>query len=161
MEQVRLSTANLDDIAMPEANFRGADLRHASLTGSQMRCGKFYGANLGGAALAEIDWEGADLRGANLEWATFHMGSSRSGLVNSPIALEGSMTGFYNDDFEDRSYKRPEEIRKANLRNADLRGAKLGNVNLYLVDLRGANLDPQQRQHARNCGAILEDASAA
>jgi uncharacterized protein YjbI with pentapeptide repeats len=120
-----------------------------------------YGANLGSANLAEIDWEHADLRCADLRGATFHMGSSRSGLVNSTIALEGNMTGFYNDDFEDRSYKRPEEIRKANLRGADLRGAKLGAINFYLVDLRHAKLDPDALRHARNCGAILDDVAAA
>lgn len=71
------------------------------------------------------------------------------------------MTGFYNDDYEDRVFKRPEEIRKANLRGADLRGAKLGAINFYLVDLRDAKLDPEALRHARNCGAILDDVAAA
>jgi uncharacterized protein YjbI with pentapeptide repeats len=107
--------------------------------------------------LAEINWQGADLRGANLSGATFHMGSSRRGLVGSPIACEGSKTGFYTDDFEDRHFKRPETIRKANLHRADLRGANLAKLDLYLVDLREAKLDRSQIDHARKCGAILED----
>ena len=86
------------------------------------------------------------------------MGSSRSGLVGSPIACEGSKTGFYTDDFEDRHFKSPEEIRKANLRHADLRGANLSRLDLYLVDLRDAKLDRSQHDHAQQCGAILEDA---
>jgi uncharacterized protein YjbI with pentapeptide repeats len=160
-EGALLSKANLEAVCLPEAKLRGARLDSAQLTGSVMTRGCLNGASLIGAKLAEIDWENADLRGANLEGATFHMGSSRSGLVNSPIALEGNMTGFYNDDFEDRCFKRPEEIRKANLRGADLRGAKLGNINFYLVDLRDAKLDPDALRHARNCGAILDDVAAA
>jgi uncharacterized protein YjbI with pentapeptide repeats len=48
-------------------------------------------------------------------------------------------------------------VRKANLRGADLRGANVENVDFYLVDLRGAKLDPSQREQARQTGAILED----
>ena len=64
------------------------------------------------------------------------MGSSRSGLVGSPYACEGSKTGFYTDDFEDLTFKRPEEVRKANLCGADLRDARADGVDFYLVDLR-------------------------
>lgn len=161
MENANLAAANLEDVRFADANLRGAKLTSAHLTGSSMPRAHLYGADLGNANLAEIDWENADLRNADLRGATFHMGSSRSGLVNSPIALEGNMTGFYNDDYEDRVFKRPEEIRKANLRGADLCGAKLGNVNFYLVDLRDAKLDPDALRHARNCGAILDDVAAA
>lgn len=156
-----LTRANLEDIYFPDAQLTDAKLTRAQLTGSAMPRAQLRGADLSSAGLAEIDWEDADLRDANFEGATFHLGSSRSGLIDSPIALEGNMTGFYNDDFEDRAYKRPEEIRKANLRGADLRGAKLSGVNLYLVDLRDARLDPDALQHARNCAAILEDVPAA
>src|SRR5437899_2813332 len=80
----------------------------------------FLGANLRDTGLAEVDWPGACLRDADLRGATFHLGSSRSGLVNSPIASEGSRTGFYTDDYLDQDVKPVEEIRKANLRGADL-----------------------------------------
>ena len=83
--------------------------------------------------MADIDWEGADLRGANLRNCTFHLGSSRSGLVNSPIACEGSRTGFYGDEFDEQTYRSPEEIRKANLCGADLREADVGGTDFYLV----------------------------
>ena len=69
-----------------------------------------------GAGLAEIDWPGADLHDADLHHASFHLGSSRNGLVGSPIACEGSRTGFYTDDYDDQDFKSAEEIRKANLR---------------------------------------------
>src|SRR5262249_5846511 len=122
--------------SMPRANLENARLR---------QCG-----------LADIDWERANLRNADLTNASFHLGSSRSGLVGSPIASEGTRTGFYTDDFTEQDFKSPEEIRKANLCGADLRGAKVDGVDFYLVDLRRALYDSDQEQHFRRCGAILE-----
>jgi len=115
----------------------------------------FRHANLSETGLADIDWEGADLSGADLGGATFHLGSSRSGLVGSPIACEGSRTGFYTDDYEEKYFQHPEQIRKANLQCANLRGALVENVDFYLVDLRGAHYDPDQERHFRRCRAIL------
>jgi hypothetical protein len=84
------------------------------------------------------------------------MGSCRSGLVGSPIPCEGSRTGFYTDELDEQTDKAPEEVRKANLCGADLRGARLDGVDFYLVDLRGARYDPEQEEHLRRSGAILE-----
>ena len=106
--------------------------------------------------LADINWEGASLRGADLRDATFHMGGARSGLVYSPIASEGSRTGFYTDEYEEQHFKSPEEIRKANLCGADLREACIDGVDFYLVDLRNAKYDPDQELYFRRYGAILE-----
>jgi uncharacterized protein YjbI with pentapeptide repeats len=141
---------------LPGADFQGADLTGALLTGTTMAGACFDGARLREAGLAEVDWPGASLRGADLRGASFHLGSSRSGLVGSPIACEGSRTGFYTDDYEEQTYKAPEEIRKANLCGADLRGARLDGVDFYLVDLRGAQYDPGHEEHLRRSGAILE-----
>jgi hypothetical protein len=80
----------------------------------------------------------------------------RIGLVNSPIACEGSRTGFYTDELYEQEFKSPEEIRKANLHGADLRGAKIDNLDFYLVDLRGALYTADQEAHFRRSGAILE-----
>src|SRR5262249_19204618 len=136
-------------------DFQGARLRRALLTGSRMPGANFRGACLQEAGLAEVDWEGACLAEADLSHASFHLGSSRSGLVHSPIPCEGSRTGFYTDDTNEQAYKPPEEIRKANLCGADLRGARVEDVDFYLVDLRGAHFDAQQAEHFRRCGAIL------
>ncbi len=154
-----LSDSRLEFLRLPNADFERTTLRRADLTGSFMPHGNFRNANLVGARLAEIQWEHADLREADLARCTFHMGTSRSGLVGSPIASEGSRTGFYTDEFSQQHYKRPEEIRHANLCGADLRGAKIEDVDFYLVDLRGAILHPNQGLHFRRCGAILDDSA--
>jgi uncharacterized protein YjbI with pentapeptide repeats len=151
-----LDRCDLEGMELAGADFEGASLQGALLTGSSMRKADFRRANFREAGLAEIHWEHADLSHADLRGATFHMGSSRSGLVGSPIACEGSRTGFYTDDYDDQDFKRPEEIRKANLRGADLRGARIEGVDFYLVDLRGALFDTEQAAHFRRCGAILE-----
>jgi uncharacterized protein YjbI with pentapeptide repeats len=152
----RLEGCDLEYVRLPGADFGGARLVGALLTGTTMPGATFHYADLRNTGLAEVDWEGADLRWADLRGASFHMGSTRSGLVGSPIACEGSRTGFYTDEYDEQTYKAPEEIRKANLCGADLRGALLDNVDFYLVDLRGAQYDAYQAIHLRRCGAILE-----
>jgi uncharacterized protein YjbI with pentapeptide repeats len=82
---------------------------------------------------------------------------SRSGLVDSPIPCAGSHTGFYTDDYDDQHIKSAEEIRKANLWGADLRGANIDGIDFYLVDLRDAKYTRGQVEHFRHCRAILED----
>jgi uncharacterized protein YjbI with pentapeptide repeats len=155
-----LRGSDLEGMELPAADFRGANLAQALLTGSMMPGACFDQALLRAAGLAEIEWEGASLRGADLRGASFHLGSSRSGRVGSPRACEGSRTGFYTDDFTEQDFKSPEEIRKANLCYADLRGALIEGVDFYLVDVRHAQLDPEQEAHIRRCGGILEGRAA-
>jgi uncharacterized protein YjbI with pentapeptide repeats len=76
------------------------------------------------------------------------------------IASEGTRTGFYTDDYLDLDHKPPEEIRKANLCGADLRGAVVEETDFYLVDLRGAKYTEDQGRHFANCGAILRSRTA-
>jgi uncharacterized protein YjbI with pentapeptide repeats len=154
--EANLAGADLEYMDLPGAVFDDAKLDSAYLTGTTMPQARFVNADLRNSGLADIDWERANLSGADLRGASFHLGSTRSGLVGSPIACEGSRTGFYTDDFEEQHYKAPEDIRKANLRGADLRGANLEGVDFYLVDLRDALFDPAYEAHLRRCGAILE-----
>jgi uncharacterized protein YjbI with pentapeptide repeats len=135
--------------------FAEADLTGSVLTDSVMPGAVFEGAVLRNTGLAGVMWEGADLRRVNFAGATFHMGSTRSGLVGSVIASEGTRTGFYTDDYNDQDFKAPEEIRKANLCGCDLRGAQVEETDFYLVDLRGAKYTEEQRRHLARCGAIL------
>jgi uncharacterized protein YjbI with pentapeptide repeats/energy-coupling factor transporter ATP-binding protein EcfA2 len=154
--KAELLACDLEGMVLPGVDFSQANLTGALLTGTVMPRASFHGAKLVNTGLADVDWEQADLRSADLRGASFHMGSSRSGLVNSTIAGFGSRTGFYTDDYNEQDFKSPEEIRKANLRGADLRGAKIEGVDFYLVDLRDARYDATQERHFRSCGAILE-----
>lgn len=159
LSHAQLIDCDLERMSLPDANFEKAHLHGALLTGSHMPRANFGWADLRAAALADIDWEEADLRQADLRECSFHLGSSRSGLVGSPIASEGSRTGFYGDEFDQQTYRPPEEIRKANLRGADLRDADVRGTDFYLVDLRGAKYTDDQFNHFRRSGAILFDSS--
>jgi uncharacterized protein YjbI with pentapeptide repeats len=156
-EAAVLADCDLEGIVLPFADFRRSKLRNALLTGSVMPHADFRGADLRWAGLADVQWEDTDLRNADLTGCSFHMGSTRSGLVGSPYPGHGSKTGFYTDDYQDQGFKRPEEIRKANLCGADLRGAKLDYVDFYLVDLRGARFESRLGPYLHEAGAILHD----
>jgi uncharacterized protein YjbI with pentapeptide repeats/energy-coupling factor transporter ATP-binding protein EcfA2 len=151
-----LEECDLEYMDLAGVDLRTARLRNALLTGTVLTGADLSGANLRGTGLGDIDLESACLRDADLTGATFHMGSSRSGLLITPIASEGTRTGFYTDESEEEYFKAPEEIRKANLRGADLRGARVVGVDFYLVDLRGALYDAGQEEHFRRCRAILD-----
>ena len=150
-----LSGCDLEGMELDAPDFHDAKLEKALLTDSIMPHANFLGANLREAGLAQVDWPGACLRDANLQGVSFHLGTTRSGLVGSPIACEGSRTGFYTDEYGEQDFKNPEEIRKANLRGANLLGANVYNADFYLVDLRDAIYNPGQAEHFRRCGAIL------
>jgi uncharacterized protein YjbI with pentapeptide repeats/energy-coupling factor transporter ATP-binding protein EcfA2 len=150
-----LRRCNLEGLELPGADFTKADCTGSLFTSSRIPRGIFVGANLQKTGLAEIEWDHADLRDADFTNASFHLGSSRSGLVGSTIPSEGSRTGFYTDDFTEQDFKSPEEIRKACLCGADLSGAEVEKTDFYLVDLRGAKYSQIQTRHFRSCGAIL------
>jgi uncharacterized protein YjbI with pentapeptide repeats/energy-coupling factor transporter ATP-binding protein EcfA2 len=162
-----LSGATARLARLPGASFRSANLQQVILSGANLRDADFTCARLRGARLEETGMENAVLDGADLSdailreasliGASFHLGSPRSGLVDSPLASEGTRTGFYADEFDQQYYKAPEEIRKANLRGADLRGAIVDGVDFYLVDLREAKYTEPQLRHFRRCRAILAD----
>ncbi len=146
-----LAGTALPGFAAPKARFTGSDL-----TGARWRGADLAGASFQRAGLAEVDWEGVDLRDSDLRRASFHLGNARSGLVDSTIASEGSRTGFYTDESLEEGFLPPEDVRKANLRECDLRGARLDGTDFYLVDVRGARLDAGQRDWLRRCRAILD-----
>lgn len=153
--RAKLRKINIEDVEWSSVDLANADLCEAMCTGSVLHTAVLRGAVLRHARLGEVHWERADLRDADLREVTFHLGSSRSGLVFSPHAGEGSRTGFYTDESLEQYFQSPEEIRKANLRGSDLRGAKVDGADFYLVDLRDALLEPEQLQQAQRTGAIL------
>jgi len=159
--------ANLTKAAMSKCDMEGmrlsnvvlnkAWLNDAILTGTTFRDVSLVGCRFHNSKLAEIDWEGCDLRNAHFVNSHFQMGSTRCGKVDSPYPSHGTRTGFYTDEYDEQYFKKPEEIRKANLCDCDLRGAKVTKSDFYLVDLRGAKYDEKQREHFLRCGAILQD----
>jgi uncharacterized protein YjbI with pentapeptide repeats len=156
--EANLLACDLEEIELCTGDFHAAALTGSLLTGSTLPGADFSGADLRDTGLADVSWEGVDLRDADLTGASFHAGSTRCGMVGAPGTLpasEGTRTGFYTDDLAERDFKPPEEIRKADLRNADLRGAQVLKVDFYLVDLRGARYGRDQERHFKRCGAIL------
>ena len=146
LESLRMQRCNLDRALLSEANLSGTAMTECSL----------QEANLVNARLAEVDWELCDLKGADLRGVTFHYGSTRCGIVNSPYPSHGTRTGFYTDDREDLYFQTPEAIRKASLVGCDLRGANIAGVDFYLVDLRDAILEFEQRKQIAASGGILK-----
>ena len=154
-----LARCDFEGLELDRPDFEAALMAGALLTGSRLNAAAFAGADLRNTGLAEIDWEDADLRGANLAGASFHLGTTRSGMIFGAPPC-GSRTGYYTDEYQERDFLAPEQIRKANLCGADLRGAIIDGVDFYLVDLRGASYTPEQKEHFQRCGAILCDRSA-
>jgi uncharacterized protein YjbI with pentapeptide repeats len=148
---------NFENKVAISVDFRNVDFNGCLMNGSSFRRTTFAGAILADCRMAEIDWEQCDLKRADLRGCTFHLGSSRSGLVDSPYPGHGSKTGSYTDEFGEQYFKTPEMIRKANLCGADLRGAKIDGVDFYLVDLREAKFDAGQLDQLVSTGAILSD----
>ena len=157
LTKAAMSNCDMEGIQIDSAVFNKAWLNDAILTGSKFRSVSLSGCRFHNSKLAEIDWEGCDLRGAYFVNAHFQMGSTRCGKVDSPYPSHGTRTGFYTDEYDEQYFKRPEEIRKANLCGCDLRGARVVKSDFYLVDLRGATYDEKQREHFQRCGAILND----
>lgn len=122
------------------------------LSGLDMRRSVLQNCRLG-----EVEWVNCDLRESDLRGCTFHFGSTRCGIVGSPYPSHGTRTGFYTDDLERLYFEQPESVRRGNLQGCDLRGANIDGVDFYLIDLRGAKLDPGQKRHAAATGAILCD----
>ena len=135
-------------------DFSGATLDGALLTDTRFPRADFRGATLIESGLAGVSWVGADLRDTNLSRASFHLGSSRSGLLFAGTS-EGTRTGFYTEEMRDLAHKDPAEVRVADLRGVDLTGAHTDDTDWYRVDLRGARYDAAQRRQMSACGAIL------
>ena len=148
---------SFEGLTAQDVDFSRATMNASIWTESRLQECNFLDAQISNARMAEIEWEHCDLRGADLRGCTFHMGSTRSGIVNSPYPSHGTRTGFYTDDYLDQHFQAPETIRKASLYGCDIRGANIHGVDFYLVDLREAKFDPDQREQLIATGAILDD----
>ena len=119
----------------------------------------FHAAKLCNAGLADIEWEHADLRDADFTNASFHMGSTRCGLVDSDLASEGTRIGFYTDEFNEQEFRAPKKSAKPISAVPTCAARKSKAQDFYLVDLRNAKYTQEQGTHFAKCGAILRCAS--
>lgn len=149
--EVAFAGVAIPDWSAEMTNFARCDLTRARLPRARLYRARFTACRMHGIELAGADLSGADLRGAQ-----FHFGNSRSGLVGSPLASEGTRTGFYTDEHRERAFLSPEAVRVADFTHCKLRGAQLEGADFYLVDFRGADLDPAQRAYLQRCRAILD-----
>ncbi len=106
--------------------------------------------------LADVNLRGADLKEADFSSATFHLGSTRSGLLSGAPASWGTRTGFYAEPAPDQGDFAPAPSRVADLRGADLRKAVVENTDFYRVDVRGATFTRTQGAWFRRCRAIMD-----
>lgn len=150
-----LSDAKLEGLHFEAPDFTWASLDRALLTDTRFPRADLRGATIVEAGLAGVAWAGADLRDTDLSRTSFHLGSSRSGLLFAGTS-EGTRTGFYTEEMRDLAHKDPAEVRIADLRGVDLTGAHTDDTDWYRVDLRGARYDAAQRRHMAACGAILD-----
>lgn len=156
-QDVNMRRALFERSQIDSTNFLRAQLERSDWTDSVLTKCKFVEANLANSRLANIRWENCNLRDCDLRGATFHMGSTRCGIVDSPYPSHGTRTGFYTDELEEQYFQDPETIRKASLMGCNLCGANISNVDFYLVDLRGAIFDDAQKKQLVSTGAILDD----
>lgn len=155
LRKTNLHGAVLESVQMQQCKFDDALLSDAYMSGTSLKECSLQRACLVNSRLGEVEWEFCDLTGADLRGVTFHYGSTRCGIVDSPYPSHGTRTGYYTDDREALYFQAPETIRKASLVGCDLRGANISGVDFYLVDLRDAILEPVQRQQIAASGAIL------
>lgn len=153
--RAHLHSCNFEGTELPRLRAASARFTRCDLTASHWPNADLRNASFAECGLAHVDWQGSDLRGADLRRATFHLGNSRSGLVDSLTAGQGSRTGYYTDESLEERFQTPEDVRKANLRDCDLRGAIVEATDFYLVDVRGAKMTLEQRVWMQRCRAIM------
>ena len=108
------------------------------------------------AGLAGVRWEQADLRDVDFAGVLLpHRLQSRSGLVGSTIASEGTAHRVLHRRLRRPLIQAAGRDPQGRPLGADLRGAKVKDIDFYLVDLRRARYSPDQADHFRRCGAIL------
>ncbi|MFE6856577.1 pentapeptide repeat-containing protein [Streptomyces sp. NPDC057674] len=162
-----LSTWNFKDIAkVPEGgelpderapfgyvNVEGADLRHATLSGVDLRSAFVSEANLSGAQLLRSDLRDADLTGADLSDANV-VDTNLTGADLSGALLRG--TSLARPDVLVRL--NPNDLSRALLWDADLTGVNLTGANLTEAVLVDADLTDADLRGARLTGATFDGA---
>ncbi len=156
LRQATLRDCHLGELELDGLLAENLELEGVDLTGTSLREARLGGAKLRGCRAHGLVLDGADLRLTAWSRVSFHVGSTRSGLLVGAPALEGSMTGLYAAEAAVDERLAPDDACAASLRGCDLRWARFEGTSLFKVDLRGARLDPPLREQARRDGALLD-----
>jgi len=176
LRDAELRGTRLDKAALVGTRLSGADLRGASLIEAVLAPSRWWDVRLDGAALCKARIRG-ELAGVSFQGATFCQGTEwpESGPPAGAIGPGGTAAGVARPDLQLAEYdlhhlvapgaKLPRlelidgGLFKADLRNADLQGARLANVKAQGVDLRGADLSGAVLQAVDLTGARLDGAN--
>jgi uncharacterized protein YjbI with pentapeptide repeats len=139
---IDLEGANLNDVALADADLWGANFSGARLCRAELTEARLSGSVLRRADLREATLERADLWSADLRQAD--LTGSKASLVNLGSA---NLSGAY--------------LSQADLAEADLQGANLASANLTMADLREARMSKVNLQHAILWGSKLDGAELA
>jgi uncharacterized protein YjbI with pentapeptide repeats len=154
LANARLQGSNLSGTDLSDSNLTGADLSGAELGTSNLSRANLTRAEFGSSQLA-----GADLSDANIRWAGFYNnGLTKEQLYSTASYQEKDLLGIIllgmpgllqEFDFSGQDLRwavlaipqdLPQDLSRANFRDADLALAKLSRATLAEADLRGANL---------------------
>jgi uncharacterized protein YjbI with pentapeptide repeats len=132
--------------ACPACNLRQANLQNTDLERANLQNADLEGANLKDSRLKDANLQGANLRGANLEGANLGCTTVNFDLKadNQRTTLDINVDEHLGSDEEEERQHSNQNIFRLNL-DADQRGATLtfnlqGCANLRNADLRGARL---------------------
>ncbi len=144
LKEARLSLSNLQKACLERANLQGAILYGAELQKANLR-----GANLQGANLIDANLEDANLSGAYLQRAKLCANFQKAKLKSAHLQYA-----------EFRGAKLQEaELKEAKLYGADLSYTNLEGANLWMAELEGTNLESANLQGTNLEGANLRGAN--
>lgn len=146
MDGFFLQGKNLAGANLSSTNLRGAILRHANLVGANLKGADLTGADLGHADLNEANLERATLANTKLGFADFSRARMSGAILRKADLGVATL----------RADLRRADLRFANLYNADLAPANLRNANLRGADLKYATLRGSALQGADLRAAQLE-----
>ena len=149
LERADLRGANLAALRLEDPSWTGCDFRDASFEdfrcmGGNLSQGRWEGAALGGARMMDVAFASGVFDGCWMERGVFPACDfRRCSLVGVDLALAELLGAVFDG---------------ANLRDANLEGARCVKVSFRGADLRGANLAGADLTQADLRGAMIEGA---
>ena len=155
-EHPNLRGRDFGDAELGFVDLAHADLQNASFDGAKLGYADLRSANLKGAVLNATNLHGADLRDADLQGTAMEM------VVLFGVDLRGANLRDARISCQDCN--RVSTLLYSNLKGADLRGARFGNVHIGRsifdeADLRGADLAAARGLPISLRGALYDDST--